>query len=103
MSIKSWLCGGQIEIVPCSRIGHVFRKKHPYNFPLGNSLTYLKNTKLIAESWLGEFKHFFYSQRPAAIDIQINDTIIRSIERLQKNLQCRSFSWYLANVFNELR
>lgn len=103
MSIKSWLCGGQIEIVPCSRIGHIFRKKHPYTFPNGSaSQTMLRNSKRIAENWLDEYKKFYYMERPLAKDEVI--TVDRdSTDMLKDRLQCRRFSWYLQVIFPELK
>ncbi|KAJ9593969.1 hypothetical protein L9F63_014610, partial [Diploptera punctata] len=101
ISLKSWLCGGKVEVVPCSRIGHVFRKRHPYSFPSGNANTYLRNTKRIAEVWLGEHKRFFYEAQPTARSINC-DSLQKQFQ-IKNELDCKPFQWYLENVFPELK
>lgn len=101
ISFRVWMCGGSLEIIPCSRVGHVFRKKHPYVFPEGNANTYIKNTRRTAEVWMDEFKLFYYSARPAARGKPYGD--IRSREELRRSLNCKSFKWYLDNVYPELK
>lgn len=102
ISVKAWLCGGQIEIVPCSRIGHIFRKKHPYTFPHGSaSETMLRNAKIVADNWLDEYKKFYYLERPQADGTtQVNTS---ATDIIKDRLQCRSFSWYLQVIFPELK
>ncbi|XP_069089911.1 polypeptide N-acetylgalactosaminyltransferase 14 isoform X2 [Pleurodeles waltl] len=101
ISFRVWMCGGSLEIIPCSRVGHVFRKKHPYVFPEGNANTYIKNTKRTAEVWMDEFKQYYYAARPAAQGRPYGD--IQKRLALRKSLKCHSFKWYLENVYPELR
>jgi len=105
ISFKVWMCGGKLEIVPCSRVGHVFRRKHPYSFPQGNGRTYSKNTKRVAEVWMDDYKDEYYRARPSARQhsLSIGDRL--SLEKrklLRKKLQCNSFEWYLDHVYPQL-
>ncbi|NXA44360.1 GLT16 acetylgalactosaminyltransferase, partial [Nothocercus julius] len=101
LSFRVWMCGGSLEIVPCSRVGHVFRKRHPYDFPEGNALTYIKNTKRTAEVWMDEYKQYYYEARPSAIGKSFG-SIAERVEQRRK-LNCKSFQWYLENVYPELK
>ena len=47
------MCGGQLEIVPCSRVGHIFRRRQPYTFPGGVDKILVKNNMRLVEVWLG--------------------------------------------------
>ncbi|XP_071505162.1 polypeptide N-acetylgalactosaminyltransferase 2-like [Diadema antillarum] len=101
ISFRVWQCGGSLEIIPCSRVGHVFRKKHPYTFPDGNANTYIRNTRRTAEVWMDEFKVLFYNARPSARGKPYGD--VTSRKELREQLQCKSFKWYLSTVYPELK
>ena len=56
------MCGGRLETIPCSHIGHIFRKRSPYSWPKskhGGSIVNRNNARL-AEVWLDEYKEYFY-------------------------------------------
>lgn len=53
--LQVWLCGGSIEVIPCSKIAHIERAKKPYLPDL--SVTMKRNAMRVAEVWLDEFKY----------------------------------------------
>lgn len=58
-NLKIWQCGGAVEIVPCSRIGHHFRKL-PFSFNADNAEEVkLQNNIRVAEVWMDEYIPYF--------------------------------------------
>ena len=56
------MCGGKLKIVPCSRVGHVFRDRRPYgNGHYENPVDY--NAVRLVEVWLDDYKQRFYDLR----------------------------------------
>uniref|UniRef100_A0A4W3HUH9 Glycosyltransferase 2-like domain-containing protein n=1 Tax=Callorhinchus milii TaxID=7868 RepID=A0A4W3HUH9_CALMI len=61
LSFKVWMCGGEIEIIPCSRVGHIFRDGNPYTFPKDRIKTVERNLARVAEVWLDEYIDGFFT------------------------------------------
>uniref|UniRef100_A0A1I8P174 Polypeptide N-acetylgalactosaminyltransferase n=1 Tax=Stomoxys calcitrans TaxID=35570 RepID=A0A1I8P174_STOCA len=101
LSFKIWQCGGSIEWVPCSHVGHVYRGFMPYNFgklaskKKGPLITI--NYKRVIETWFDDtHKEYFYTREPLARYLDMGD--ISEQLALKKRLSCKSFQWYMDNI-----
>lgn len=101
LSFKIWQCGGSIEWVPCSRVGHVYRGFMPYNFgkladkKKGPLITI--NYKRVIETWFDDkYKEYFYTREPLARYLDMGD--ISEQLRLKERLGCKSFQWFMDTV-----
>uniref|UniRef100_A0ACB8G214 Uncharacterized protein n=1 Tax=Sphaerodactylus townsendi TaxID=933632 RepID=A0ACB8G214_9SAUR len=102
ISFKVWMCGGEIEIIPCSRVGHIFRNDNPYSFPKDRISTVERNLARVAEVWMDEYKDLFYGHGYHLIQKKLDVGNLTQQVELRKRLQCKSFKWYLENVYPDI-
>lgn len=105
LSFKVWQCGGRLQWVPCSRVGHIYRPFMPYTFGSMASQRkaplVLTNYKRVVEVWFDDmYKEYFYTREPLARFYDPGD-ITKQLE-LKKNLGCKSFDWFMNNVASDV-
>mmetsp|Transcript_4701 Transcript_4701/g.10134 ORF Transcript_4701/g.10134 Transcript_4701/m.10134 type:complete len:712 (+) Transcript_4701:33-2168(+) len=99
IGFRTWMCGGAIEYVPCSHIGHVFRtpaywQGQVYKVP-GEEIS--RNKLRTAKVWMDDYSKLVeYATAPLPESLPIGDLSGR--QELRSKLQCKDFNWYIQEV-----
>ncbi|KAG9330932.1 hypothetical protein JZ751_021603 [Albula glossodonta] len=101
LSVRVWLCGGAMEVLPCSRVGHLERSHMTYQLPDDDVVE--RNKIRLAETWLEAYKPIFYKRDTVAYFIQQAESCnCTERVRLRQRLGCKHFQWFLSNIVPDL-
>ncbi|KFB51138.1 AGAP012253-PA-like protein [Anopheles sinensis] len=102
LSIKGWMCGGKILIVPCSHVAHIRKRAHPFIDPFGHLNVTFRNSVRLAEVWMDEYRQVVYDVNGIP---GYREDLFGSIEerkRVRARAGCQPFRYYLQRAYPEM-
>ncbi|NXS45661.1 GALT5 acetylgalactosaminyltransferase, partial [Balaeniceps rex] len=98
MEISFKVCRSYKPASPPAWLGN----DNPYSFPKDRVRTVERNLARVAEVWLDEYKELFYGHAYHLVLKNLDVGDLTQQIQLRKKLQCKSFRWYLENVYPDL-
>jgi len=105
IGLKIWMCGGQLEVIPCSRIGHVFRKNtywkgQVYKVDGGNIV---RNKARVVEVWLDEPYKKIAKLAMGTLDADHPLGSVEEQKKHRKEVCIHDYKWFHENIYPQLK
>ncbi|XP_053669001.1 putative polypeptide N-acetylgalactosaminyltransferase 9 [Anopheles marshallii] len=101
LSMKSWMCGGKMVTVPCSRVGHIQKTGHPYLAKQSKDVVRANSIRL-AEVWMDEYKGIIFDIYGIPRYSEAEFGSVASRKTIRETAKCQPFRYYLENAFPEM-
>ncbi|XP_041785273.1 putative polypeptide N-acetylgalactosaminyltransferase 9 [Anopheles merus] len=101
LSVKSWMCGGKMVTVPCSRVGHIQKTGHPYLYKQPKDVVRANSIRL-AEVWMDEYKRIIFDIYGIPHYLEEEFGSVATRKAIRESAKCKPFSYYLENAFPEM-
>lgn len=93
-SLRIWRCGGEIHMVPCSHMAHVYRDTNPNVAKSDEWAIFFRNKRRLIEAWFEDYSMFVKSKDHK----KKKREDYSKIRVVQNRLQCKSMEWYMNNI-----
>ena len=102
LAFRTWMCGGRVQTLPCSRVGHAFRPL-PYSLEEDTTNPWQRNLMRVADTWMDGYSRYFYSSTRVYAHRRLDYTpaeraSLKERQELRRRLGCRTFEWFLTHV-----